>query len=101
MKKAYTPPQVFETTPRPPIQLARVKSSQVAAIGHDPATNTLAMQFKPRTDSAESVVYHYPNVNAEDAAELIGADSIGTHFGLFFKPLPFLKFPAEPLPPEA
>ena len=74
--------------PRPKITLTEVKSSQVKGIGHDLATNTLAVQF---TRGAGSI-YHYANVNAEQAVEFITADSIGSHFGKHIKPLAFEKF---------
>jgi len=34
-----------DTTEYPNIALDAVESSQIAAIGHDPETNTLAIQF--------------------------------------------------------
>ena len=74
--------------PRPDISLTEVKSSQVKSIGHDPATNTLAVQF---TRGAGSI-YHYPDVSAEQAKAFIEAESIGSHFGKHIKPLAFEKF---------
>lgn len=71
-----------------PIPLAPVTSNQVAAIGHDPATNTLAVTFT-RTPGH---VYHYPGVSAKQHAEFVGAESIGKHFGKHFRALPFKKF---------
>jgi hypothetical protein len=55
------------------------KSSQVVAMGHDPATNTLAIQFGSGT-------YHYHDVSAEKFAALQKADSIGAHLGKHIKP---------------
>ena len=74
--------------PRPAIAMADVKSSQVKSIGHDPATNTLAVQFT----RGNGAIYHYPNVTAEQAAAFTNAESIGVHFGKHIKALPFEKF---------
>ncbi len=109
MARSYTPPQATETTPRPPITLSRVKSSQVAAIGYDPETRTLAMQFASRAKAdsgmggpVEAAVYHYPDVSPETHAALLGVGveghSIGVAFGSLIKPLAFKKYPAEALP---
>lgn len=100
MPKTYTPPQAFETTPRPPIKLERVKSQQIAAAGHSPELQTLALQFKPRQGETAAVVYHYPDVSAERYAEFRAAESLGKYHGANFKPMIFTKYPAEPLPPE-
>jgi hypothetical protein len=45
------------------IPMAPVKSSLVAAVGHDPDTNTLAVQFQGGN------VYHYANVTPEQFEE--------------------------------
>lgn len=107
MSRKYTPPQAFETTTRPPITLSRVKSSQVAAVGYDPATRQLAIQFvnRSRADDAdngpaESPVYVYPDVSPETHANMLRAESIGVFFGTFIKPLAFKKYVAEPLPKD-
>lgn len=97
LMKTYTPPQAFEKAARPPIKLARVISNQIAAAGHDGAT-TLALQFKPRQGETTAVVYHYPNVSAEKFAEFMASESLGKYHGANFKPMIFLKYPAEPLP---
>lgn len=98
MPKTYTPPQAVETTPRPPIPLKRVTSSQLASAGHDAATNTLARQFRSK-DGREAPVYHYPDFTAEDFAKFMGSDSLGAYFGANIKGRPFKKYPAEPFPP--
>lgn len=58
------------------IALTTVKSSQIAAIGHDPATNTLAIRF-----NGGQKLYHYEGFTAEDFAKFKSAESIGKHFG--------------------
>lgn len=83
------------------IALQTIKSSQLDAIGHDAATSTLAVQFKPnKTAAAEGKpgpVYHYANVSAEDFAAMSGAESIGSHFYREIKPKtdkhPFTRVP--------
>ena len=68
--------------PVPKITLNPVKSSQIAHIGHDPATNTLAIQFHggERTGGGGSI-YHYAGVSAQQFADFSKAESIGKHFG--------------------
>jgi hypothetical protein len=51
-----------------------VKSASIAAAGHDPATQTLTVQFK----SGET--YHYAGVSADQHSKLMAADSVGSHF---------------------
>ena len=68
------------------IALTPVESSQIAAIGHRPETNTLAIQFAPRRDGMPGSVYHYENFTAEDFDAFKKSDSIGSHFGQHIKP---------------
>ncbi|KGD52022.1 KTSC domain protein [Burkholderia pseudomallei] len=70
----------------PHIPLQEVESSQIHAIGHDPATNTLAIRFKSRVTGAPRSLYHYANFTAEDFAAFRDAESIGSHFGKHIKP---------------
>lgn len=75
----------------PSIALSPVKSSQILALGHDPATNTLAVQFKNGT-------YHYKNVDAQGFEAFSKAKSIGSHFAQHIKgnnKHPFIKLPTE------
>ena len=65
------------------IEMKPVESSQIAAIGHDPATNTLAVQFHGKEGPGS--VYHYENVSAEQHDTFVNAESIGKHFGANFK----------------
>jgi len=51
-----------------------VSSSSIKSIGHDPATNTMEVEFH------SGKVYTYSNVPAEKHAEFISAKSIGGHF---------------------
>lgn len=63
----------------PTIAMSAVKSSQVAEIGHDPATNTLAVRF------SRGGLYHYPGISAEQFTALQQAESIGAHLGKHIK----------------
>jgi hypothetical protein len=86
--KTYTPPQAYEEGARPHIALSPVVSSQVAAIGYDETTRTLAMTFT----RGEGAVYHYADVSPETFAALKTAESIGAYFGKHIKPLTFKKY---------
>ena len=68
----------------PQIALAPVESSQIHSIGHDAATNTLAVRFKRGGQPAG--LYHYSGVTADDFNAFKGAKSIGAHFGKHIKP---------------
>ena len=65
------------------IPLTPVESSQIFAIGHDPGTNTLAVQF--RSKSGPGNVYTYADVDAELHAEFMKAKSKGAFFGTTLK----------------
>lgn len=77
----------------PAIPMNKVESSQIHAIGHNPATNTLSIQFKSK--SGEGSVYHYSNFTAADFDAFEKAESVGSHFGKHIKPHvtkhPFVK----------
>lgn len=70
----------------PVIAMDGVESSQIAAIGHHPETNTLSVQFAARRDGTPGSVYHYENFTAEDFSAFKNSDSIGAHFGKHIKP---------------
>ena len=57
------------------IELKPVKSSNLAAVGHDPATQILAVKF-----NGSDIVHHYRDVPAEVAAAMDEAPSIGSFF---------------------
>ncbi len=83
-------PAAFSDEKYTPIPMAPVTSNQVACIGYDASTKTLACQFT----RGPGHIYHYQNVEPELHAQFVGAESIGTFFGQHIKPLPFKKFPA-------
>jgi hypothetical protein len=75
----------------PIIALQDVESSQINAVGYDPETLTLAVQFKGWKGEL-GATYHYANVTAEDFEAFKSADSLGRHFTRHIKPFPE-KFP--------
>jgi hypothetical protein len=90
-----------ETTAAPAIALTRVESSQIHSIGHDPATNTLAIRFLAKRGGDEpGSLYHYANFTAEDFEAFSNAESIGSHFGqhikVYDKKFPYTKI-VEPI----
>lgn len=74
-----------EAKKHPNITLSPVESRQIAAIGHDPATGTLAIRFK-NWKGEPSSLYHYSGFTADDFEAFKGAESIGRHFGQHIKP---------------
>ena len=89
-KKEWKAPQAFEEGDAPAIELKPVTSNQVAAVGHCPITNTLAVTFT----RGGGAIYHYPDVTPEQHAAFVGAESICTHFGQHIKALQFKKYRA-------
>ncbi len=67
------------------INMKSVNSSQIHSIGHDAATNTLAIRFNGR-DNTPGTLYHYANVTPEEFAAFAGAESQGKHFYKHIKP---------------
>jgi hypothetical protein len=66
----------------PAIGLDSVESSKIHAIGHDPETQTLAIQFKNFKTGEGGSIYHYANFTADQFEAFKSAESIGKHFGL-------------------
>lgn len=63
------------------IGMDEVESSKIHAIGHDPETQTLAIQFRNFKTGEGGSIYHYANFTADQFAEFKGAESIGKYFG--------------------
>ena len=61
------------------IEMKNVISSQIDAIGYDPATNKMHIRFKGGS------TYSYDNVTAKQHQDLRDATSVGKHFGKHFK----------------
>ncbi len=66
------------------IALTPVKSSKLHAIGHDAASQTLAIQFFAK--GAPGNVYHYANFTAQEFTAFSGAESVGKHFIAHIQP---------------
>lgn len=86
----------------PSITMQPVTSSQIAAIGHSPELNVLAIQFPPKKSTGVSDVYHYQGVDAALFAEFLAAESQGSFFiqriKKFPEQFPFVKMdPAAPV----
>lgn len=84
-----------ETQALPEITLSPVVSSQLAAIGHCPATNRLAIQFKSWRADQPGSVYHYSDFDAAAFEAFRTAESLGSYFKKFIKPFddrfPYVK----------
>lgn len=89
------PAQAFEMTPRPPIAILYVKSDQLAGLGYDAETQTLAAMFRPQQGNT-AAVYCYPGISAEDAEK--APAMTGTQFRAMIKGVEFKKYPSEPCP---
>lgn len=88
-----------------PIPLTAVEGSrQIAALGYDPETSTLAIQFKPRAGEAAGSIYHYGGVPPEVFEQFQGAQSKGNYFYANIRneteKYPFVKI-AEPVIAES
>ena len=85
------------------IPMEPVVSSQIAEIGHDPETNTMAVRFPPK-GGRPGALYHYDNVDAETFKSFRTADSIGSHFYRHIKPhadrYPYKKIVEQPAAEE-
>jgi len=91
MPKPDFTPAPFADKPYVAIPLTPVESNQVASVGYDAATKTLACTFT----RGPGHVYHYPNVEPETHAAFMASESKGKFFGEHIKPLAFDKFSAE------
>ena len=66
------------------MKLQPVDSSQLAAVGYDPASKILTIQFKGK----KATTYEYQNVTQELYDGLLNAESVGTYFGQNVKSAP-------------
>jgi hypothetical protein len=87
MPKTFPVVAAFSEGEPLPIALVPVESNQVAAIGYDPVTKTLAVSF-----TRGSALYQYPAVEPETHAAFMAAESVGKFFAANIKNLPFEKF---------
>lgn len=87
----------------PVIAMDSVDSSQISSIGHDAASNTLAIQFAGKAGPGS--LYHYQNVDAATFAAFKDSESVGKHFYKHIKPFadkfPYAKIEAQVIPAAA
>lgn len=92
-----------DTKKTPKIEMKPVESSQLAAIGYDPQSQTLAIQFKGRGDTP-GPVYHYFDFEPERFAEFEAAESKGSFFYQQIRSnqtrYPYQRQVADCIPPE-
>jgi hypothetical protein len=69
-----------EIKQRPTFDMIEVVSSQVKSIGHDLATNTLAVQFPDKKDGSPGSLYHYANFTEDEFGQFKNAESVGSFF---------------------
>lgn len=71
------------------MEMKIVKSSQIHSVGHDPATNTLAIRFwgkkLPSGEREAGGLYHYPNFTEAKFKEFCECESKGKFFGTMIK----------------
>lgn len=79
------PPAADRAEPFPPIDMQSVESSQIAAIGYDPARGILAVRFNGKGGKPGGL-YHYRNFGDTDWQALQDADSKCSHFIRNIKP---------------
>lgn len=89
MPQTYPVPQAFTDQARPAISMQPVDSSQIATVGYDESTKTLAVAFK-----RGNAIYHYPGVDRGTYDAFMSAPSKGTFFGQNIKHRAFTKYAA-------
>lgn len=62
-----------------------VKSSNIAAIGWQPETETLEVEFLSKKEGVPGAVHQYEAVDYDDYHQFLNAKSVGTHFHEFIK----------------
>ena len=66
-----------------PTHKPHVESSQIAEVGYDPTSKTLAVRFRAKTGKGS--LYHYKGVMPEHYSDLCQCESLGKHFGARIK----------------
>lgn len=80
-----------------PCTMTEVQSSQIRAVGFDPATKTLAVQFL-RGDQKTAL---YPGVEPEQFEAFTTSQSLGKFFGQHIKPRKDFSYADAPEKAEA
>jgi hypothetical protein len=68
-----------------PINHQPVKSSAVASLGHDPATQTLEVTYHPRQGASTGSTYRYTGVSAPEHLSILAAESKGKALNALIK----------------
>lgn len=74
------------------MEMKPVKSSQIHAVGYDPATKQMRIQFLSGKDRAPGPVYEYDGITSAQHADLVAAESVGKHFGTYIRGNAAIKF---------
>ena len=76
------------------MEMKPVTSSQIHAIGYDPAAKKLHVQFfqGKGADRGPGPIYEYDDITPDQHSGLVGAESIGSHFGKHIKNNTAIKF---------
>ena len=90
MATQRTAPAAFSDKEYKAIPMTPVVSKQLAAVGYDAASKTLAVTFS----RGAGAIYHYPNVEQKTHDDMMAAESKGAYFGQHIKALAFDKFAA-------
>src|ERR1051326_319592 len=74
-----------------------VKSSNLAAVGHEPALDILEVEFKPPKDKGfvMGAIWQYSPVSESEYEEMMAAPSVGSFFDGRIKKLVGTKYRAE------
>lgn len=83
-------PAAFSDKEYKAIPMTAVQSKQIAAVGYDATSQTLALSFT----RGPGHIYHYPDVPQKTYDDMMAAESKGAYFGQHIKALAFDKFPA-------
>lgn len=95
VKAAEVPgtPSVPGDVQSPEIPRVPVTSSNVHAVGYDPSSRTMHVEFKGKTPDAPTTLYEVVGVPPDAHAQMMNAPSIGAHYAWKIKP----NFPARRL----
>lgn len=68
------------------MQRTKVKSSLLASVGYDPATQVLEVEFLARQKEPTRRIYQYAGVTPEQFKEMVSDKSLGGYFLARIKP---------------
>lgn len=64
----------------------QISSKILAAVGYDPITKDLEVEFRARKEEDKRRVYRYHDVPAEKVTEMMASESKGSYFLTMIKP---------------